>query len=51
MITKKKKVYNGNKMSNVFLKKEGAYYIVKVDDVVYKKSANELFVVQAFNSI
>lgn len=51
MIIKKKKVHVRNKMSNVFLKKEDDYYIVKVDGVVYKKSANELFSVQAFNAI
>lgn len=51
MIIKKKKVHVRNKMSNVFLKKEDGYYIVKVDGVVYKKSANELFSVQAFNAI
>ena len=51
MIIKKKNIHGGNKMPNVFLKKEGAFYIVKVDGVVYKKSANELFAVQAFNSI
>ena len=51
MIIKKKKVHVGNKMVKVFLKKEGAYYIVKVDGVVYKKSANELFAVQSFNAI
>lgn len=38
-------------MANVFLKKESAYYIVEVDGVVYKKSANELFAVQTFNAI
>ena len=51
MIIKKKKVNDRNKMSNVFLKKEDDYYIVKVDGVVYKKSANELFSVQVFNAI
>ena len=51
MIIKKKKVHVGNKMSKVFLKKEDDYYIVEVDGVVYKKSANELFSVQAFNAI
>ena len=51
MFIKKKKFNDGNKMHNVWLKKEGAYYIVTVDGVVYKKSANELFAVQSFNSI
>ena len=51
MIIKKKKVHVRNKMSNVFLKKEDGYYIVKVDEEVYKKTANELFAVQTFNAI
>ena len=51
MFIKKKKFNDGNKIHNVWLKKEGAYYIVKVDGVVYKKSANELFSVQSFNAI
>lgn len=51
MVIKKKKFYVGNKMCNVLLKKEGTDYIVEVDRTVYKKTANELFAVQAFNEI
>ena len=51
MVIKKKSFYAGNKACNVALKKEGADYIVEVDGTVYKKTANELFAVQVFNSI
>ena len=51
MFIKKKKFNVGNKIHNVWLKKEGNDYIVKVDGEVYKKTANELFAVQTFNAI
>ena len=51
MIVKAKKFYVGKKLCNVQLKKEGTDYIVEVDGTVYKKTANELFAVQAFNEI
>ena len=39
------------KQSKVTLEKEGEFYIVKVDGVIYKKTPNELFAVQTFNEI
>lgn len=51
MVIKEKRFYTGKKMCDVVLKKEGAYYIVEVDGAVYKKTANELLAVQAFNEI
>ena len=51
MVIKKKSFYVGNKKCNVVLKKEGTDYIVELDGAVYKKTANELFAVQAFNEI
>ena len=51
MFIKKKKFNVGNKIHNVWLKKEGNYYIVKVDEEAYKKTVNELFAVQTFNAI
>ena len=51
MFIKKKKFNVGNKMLNVWLKKEGNDYIVMVDGEVYKKTVNELFAVQTFNAI
>ena len=51
MVVEKKSLCVGNKKCNVALKKEGTDYIVEVDGTVYKKTANELFAVQAFNEI
>lgn len=51
MVLKKKTIRVGNRTSKVELAKEGAEYIVKIDGDVYKKTANELFAVQAFNEI
>ena len=51
MVIKKNRFYDGKKSCNVVLKKEGTDYIVEVDGIVYKKTANELFAVQAFNEI
>lgn len=51
MILKKKTIHVGIKTSKVELVKEGTDYIVKVDGDVYKKTANELFAVRAFNEI
>ena len=51
MVIEKKSFYVGKKMCKVSLKKEGTDYIVEVDGAVYKKTANELFAVQAFNEI
>lgn len=51
MDIKKKKFCVRNKMCKVSLKKDGTDYIVEVDGAVYKKTANELFAVQAFNAI
>lgn len=51
MILKKKTIRVGNRTSKVELVKEWTDYIVKVDGDVYKRTANELFAVQAFNEI
>lgn len=51
MVIEKKSFYAGKKMCDVVLKKEGKDYIVEVDGAVYKKTANKLFAVQAFNEI
>lgn len=51
MILKKKTIRAGIKTSKVELVKEGAEYIVKIDGNVYKRTANELFAVQAFNEV
>lgn len=51
MILKKKTIRVGNKTNKVELVKEGSEYIVKIDGSVYKKTANELFAVQAFNEV
>lgn len=51
MILKKKTIRVGIKTSKVELVKEGTDYIVKVDGDVYKRTANELFAVQAFNEV
>lgn len=51
MVLKKKTISVGNRTSKVELVKEGTDYIVKVDVGFYKRTANELFAVQAFNEI
>lgn len=51
MILKKKTIRVGLKTSKVELAKEGIEYVVKIDGSVYKRTANELFAVQAFNEI
>lgn len=51
MILQKKTVRTGRGTSKVELVKEGTDYIVKVDGDVYKRTANELFAVQAFNEV
>lgn len=51
MILKKKAICVGIKTSKVELVKEGTDYIVKVDGSIYKRTANELFAVQAFNEV
>lgn len=51
MVIKTKRFYVNGKSCKVELVKEGTDYIVKVDGDVYKRTANELFAVQAFNEI
>ena len=51
MILKRKAIRAGVKTSKVELVKDGTDYIVKVDGDVYKRTANELFAVQASNEI
>lgn len=51
MILQKKTFRTGKGICKVELVKEGTDYIVKVDGDVYKKTANELFAVQAFNEV
>lgn len=51
MILQKKTFRTGKGTSKVKLVKEGTDYIVKVDGDVYKRTANELFAVQAFNEV
>lgn len=51
MILRKKTFRTGKGICKVELVKEGTDYIVKVDGDVYKRTANELFAVQAFNEV
>lgn len=51
MILQKKTFRTGKVICKVELVKEGTDYIVKVDGDVYKRTANELFAVQAFNEV
>lgn len=41
----------GKGRCKVELFKDGGFYTVKVNGEIYKKTANELFAVQAFNAI
>lgn len=47
----KKEFWCDKKICTVELVKEGMFYVVKVDGVVYKKTANETFAVECFVSI
>lgn len=51
MILQRKTVCTGKGICKVELVKVGTDYIVKVDGDVYKRTANELFAVQAFNEV
>jgi hypothetical protein len=51
MILQKKTVCTGKGICKVELAKEGIEYVVKIDGSVYKRTANELFAVQAFNEV
>jgi hypothetical protein len=51
MVIKTKRFYANSKSCKVELVKEGTDYIVKVDGGFYKRTANELFAVQAFNEV
>lgn len=48
---KRKVVYTTKSMSVVKLTYDGHFFDVKVDNETYKKTANVLFAVQAFNEI
>ena len=47
----RKSFYCGKRMVEVTLEKNAGVYSVYVDGSLYKKTANELFAVQAFNEI
>lgn len=51
MMLRSKSFYVGKRKCVVKLMKEGGIYLVKVDEDVYKETANELFACQAFNAI
>ena len=51
MIIKTKTFWGGKKFHKVDLKKDRCDYIVLIDGEVYKKTPDELYAVQAFNSI
>ncbi len=51
MIIKTKRFYVNGKSCKVELKKDGADYLVVVDNKVQEKTPNELYAVQKFNEI
>ena len=52
VVIKKKSFRDGNgRLCNVTLEKEDGFFVVKINGEIYKKTANELFAVQYFNSL
>lgn len=51
MVVKTKTFLEGKRLHKVDLKKDGCEYTVLIDGEAYKKTPNELYAVQAFNSI
>ena len=52
VVLKKKRFLDAhNQLCNVTLEKEDGFFVVKLNGEIYKKTANELFAVQYFNSL